>query len=249
MLNYERQNTWTYTQEQDRNNAFRLRRIMNQPNRYEVIDGTAMNFMLPYMAGIAGHGAQGPPVYLDPNLLKRINVTGTIQGEGAGVLKDGGKVFWPLALRGSITKNLDTLLPKAVEDAVAGNLELGQFNQIAGEVNTLKKEATAKWNKEEIDTSMYLEAKRFLESLENSLAILRRPDAAKYLGGGYAARGKTVDELVMNMSSQGLRFAPATPGTEEAYFGLFNSMVAFASGGTNDSSFRVRLNLQKEGKY
>jgi hypothetical protein len=106
-----------------------------------------------------------------------------------------------------------------------------------------------KWNNEEIDTGMYLEAKRFLSSLEESLPILRRPDAAKYLGGAVAAKGKTVDELVMNMTSQGLRFAPAQPGGETAYFAMYNSMVAFASGGTNDSGFRVRLNQQKTGKY
>jgi len=249
--NYERENTWTYTQEQERNNAFRLRRIMNQPNRFEVVDGSAMNFMLPHLTAIASHGAQGPPVYLDPNMLKQINVTGTIQGEGAGVLKDGGKVFWPLALRGPTTKKLDTLLPEAVQAAVGGTLELSQVNQINADVATLRKEAAAKWNKEEIDTTMYLEAKRFLTSLENSLPILRRPDAARFLGGSVAARGKTVDELAMNMSSQGLRFAPATPGSEDAYFGLFNSMVTALSGGTNDSGFRVRLNQggpsQKKG--
>ena len=241
LLNYERENTWTYTQEQERINSFKLRRIMNQPNRFEVIDGTAMNFMLPHLTGIASHGAQGPPVYLDPNILKRINVTGTIQGEGAGVLKDGGKVFWPLGLRGPTTKKLDTLLPEAVQAAVGGTIELSQVNQINTDVKSLRKEAAARWNKEEIDTAMYLEAKRFLSSLEDSLGVLRRPDAARLLGGAVAARGKTVDELVMNMTSQGLRFAHAAPGNEDAYFGLFNSMVMFASGGTNDSGFRVRL--------
>jgi hypothetical protein len=247
-LNYERENTWTYTQEQERKNAFRLRRIMNQPNRYEVVDGTAMNFMLPYLAGIASHGAQGPPVNLNQELLKQINVTGTTQGRGAGVLKDGGKVFWPLALRGSTTKSLDELLPKAVKDAISGNLELSQVAQINAAVAGLRKDAMAKWNKEEIDTSMYLEAKRFLSSLEESLPILRRPDASRYLAGGYAANGKSVDELVMNMTSQGLRFAPAHEGGETAYFAVFNAMVSFASGGTNDAGFRVRLNQQK-GKY
>ena len=166
------------------------------------------------------------------------------------MLKDGGKVFWPLALRGPTTKRLDQLLPDAVQAAVNGSLELGQVNQINADVASLRKEASAKWNKEEIDTGMYLEAKRFLTSLENSLPILRRPDAARILGGGFAAKGKTVDELVMNMTTQGLRFAPATPGSEDAYFGLFNSMVTFLSGGTNASGFRVRLNQpQKDGKY
>ena len=43
------------------------------------------------------------------------------------------------------------------------------------------------------------------------------------------------------MTQQGLKFAPALPGSEPAYFGLYSAMVAYAMGGESESGFRVRL--------
>ena len=56
------------------------------------------------------------------------------------------------------------------------------------------------------------------------------PGAARLLDGTYAATGGTVAELVLNMTSSGLRFAPATPGNEAPYFALHSALVAFAAG-------------------
>jgi hypothetical protein len=88
---------------------------------------------------------------------------------------------------------------------------------------------------------MYLEAKHYLASLRDGLAVLRQPDATKYLAGRYQARGATVAELVTNMSQQGLRFGPALPENQPAYFGLYSLLVAFAAGGESESGFRVML--------
>jgi hypothetical protein len=88
---------------------------------------------------------------------------------------------------------------------------------------------------------MYLDSKRFLQSVRSGLSVLTQPDAAKFLGGGFAARGNTVGELVSNMASQGLSFAPALPGREPAYFGLYSALVDFAAGGQNATGFRVTL--------
>ena len=42
--------------------------------------------------------------------------------------------------------------------------------------------------------------------------------------------GKTVAELIKNMTADGLRFAPATQGDDGAYRALHNALNAYDSG-------------------
>src|SRR5262249_46175897 len=73
----------------------------------------------------------------------------------------------------------------------------------------------------------YVEAKHYLKELDQALRILKRPDVAKYINNEYAARSKTVGELVQTMSSLGLRFAPAVSGNEAAYNSLYRGLVTY----------------------
>ena len=82
------------------------------------------------------------------------------------------------------------------------------------QVTQLKDDLKKQFYAEEIDCTAYLTGKRFLESLEGSVNRLQQPGASRFLSGQYAARGRTVQELVRNMARQGLRFAPASPGNE-----------------------------------
>jgi hypothetical protein len=240
-LNYEREHKWTYTQDQERIESLRIMRLLKNPREGEVLSGSAMNTLLPYLTQLAVKGIQGTPVYLNQDELKRINVTGAGTGLNLGLLGDVGHLKWPLALRGPQQKEMDKLLNKIVADTKTGDLTLAEYNKVVKGLDGLKEGASAMWRKEEIDSAMYLDSKRFLDSLRTGLAVLQQPDAAKILSGGFAATGATVGELVSNMSQQGLRFAPALPGSEPAYFGLFNAMVSFAAGGESQSGFRVRL--------
>jgi len=240
-LNYEREHTWTYTQDQERIEGLRIMRLLKNPRENEVLSGSAMNTLLPYLTQVAHDGTRGSPVYLNQDELKKVNVTGAGSVSNLGVLGNVGKMTWPLALRGPNQREFDKLLTQTVADAAAGNLDLSTYNKVARGIDQLQSQASELWHKEEIDSGMYLESKRFLESLRGGIAVLRQPDAAKYLAGGYAARGANVGELVTNMAKQGLRFAPALPGSEPAYFGLYSAMVAFAAGGESDTGFRVRL--------
>jgi len=239
--NYEREHTWTFTQNQERNETLRIQRLLQNPRESEVVSGSAMNTLLPYLAQLAQYGIQGAPVTLNPYELKQINVTGAGSGANIGVLGDPSKLQWPLALRGPEQKEVDKTIVKAVADTLAGTLDLAEYNKAVKGVDKLQKEATDKWNNEQLDSAMFLESKRFLDSLRKGLAVLVQPDAAKYLNGGYSAQGNTVPELVENMSKQGLRFAPALAGAEPAYFGLYNSFLAYAAGGEGVSGFRVRF--------
>ena len=46
-------------------------------------------------------------------------------------------------------------------------------------------------------------------------------------------------ELVYNMTSKGLSFAPATPGNEAPYFGLQSALSSFAAGAEQSNGFRA----------
>jgi hypothetical protein len=66
-----------------------------------------------------------------------------------------------------------------------------------------------------------------MRQLESSIKSLSDSDVANYASGKWAARGSSVNELVMNMTRDGLRFAPASQGTEPAYMAVHSAFVAF----------------------
>jgi hypothetical protein len=83
----------------------------------------------------------------------------------------------------------------------------------------------------------YSESKRYLNQLGEAVKALQDPNVRNYLNGKYAAKGKTVAELVENLTRvQGLEFAPATPGDEAAYRALYQAMHAYDTGLTQNNT-------------
>jgi hypothetical protein len=234
---YERENTPTFVEEQEKTLSMKIRRIMSQPLPAEVTRGDTLNLLLPMIKVYSDQGVPGPPQPLNPAMLKAINVTvggggpSATEGKsvgGAGVLRNGGKLAWPLQLKGPNQQKLDKLLPQALAQAAAGTLEQPLYTQVASTVLTMQDELRKQYHQEKIDGGSFLKGKHFLDDLAQSLKVLQDPNAVKFLDGSYAARGNTVPEVVANMTAQGLQFAPATPGGESAYFALHNAFVAYA---------------------
>src|SRR5262249_49616412 len=140
-------------------------------------------------------------------------------------------------------EKLDPMLQEAVSLAAQDMMTPTLYKQIDKGVKDITEDLRKQFHKEAIDGGDFLEGKRYLESLQNSIALLKSPNAPKIFGGAFVARGVTVDELAINMSSQGLKFAAAQPGNEAAYFSVYNSFkqYALASHGGNDASFRLRV--------
>jgi len=92
-----------------------------------------------------------------------------------------------------------------------------------------------------VDGRSFMAAKDFLDSLETSLQVLNEPDSVQYLNGTYALKGSTVPELVDNMTAQGMKFAPATPGRESAYMALHSSFVSYARNAQSSTGFQADL--------
>ena len=57
----------------------------------EITSGRALNLMLPYLNGLAAQGIMGPPVPLNQELVRQINVSGGT-GQGVGMLRPGGRL-------------------------------------------------------------------------------------------------------------------------------------------------------------
>jgi hypothetical protein len=232
---YRKANTRTFTQEQEKIAMMIVRRVMNRPLPAEVTTGKSQNILLPYLDRLRRQGLYGPAIALDGDMLKSINVTTDSDGASIGILKNGGDFDWPVALRGPTEQQLMPLFPKLITGALAGHVDLDLYATVNKGASRLLEELKQKFYKEEINGKAYLEGRHFLESLESSMKALRSPNAAKLLDGTYAATGRTVAELVHNMVTKGLRFAPATPGNEASYFALQGALVSFVVGAESNT--------------
>jgi hypothetical protein len=80
----------------------------------------------------------------------------------------------------------------------------------------------------EVPTTQYLEAKRFLIDFDDSRQALARGEAITQVQfQKWASGGKNLQQLVEYMVSNGLKFTPATQGDEGAYRAAYSGMVAF----------------------
>jgi hypothetical protein len=237
---YEDANRPTFTQQQAKIDNMQLQRIMTKASDTEITSGKAQNTIMPFIRNMSSQGVQGPPVKLDPVLMKEINVTGG-KSESIGPLRNGGHLEWPFVLSSKEQEKLANEIPTLVSQASSGRIDPKLFKQVQNGLATVKNNARDQWNKGEMDSVSYMQAKRFLEPLESAIQGLTSPGAAKYLDGTFSAKGDTVPELVNHMTSQGLRFAPSIAGDENAYYALYNSMVMYANAAANGSGFQVRL--------
>jgi hypothetical protein len=249
---YEKANTPTYNEDQERILREKTRRILNGATPSEITRGDSLNMLTPYIKALMDQGAFGPPIPLTPALLKAINVkVGTTAGTAsAGLLKDGGKVTWPLPLRGADSKKLDKMLTQAVSKAVAGTLEQSEYVALASQIDRMQDNLRKQYREEKIGGSSFLTGDHFLDALTSSLKILLDPNVARFFDGTYAARGNTIPELVDYMTANGLTFGPATSGVEQPYFALHNAFVSYTrsaqSGGGFQSQNAPPPQLQKQ---
>jgi hypothetical protein len=243
---YEKANTPSYIDDKERVMGLVIRRMMSQPQPAEIVRGDTLNTLMPYIKALSDQGTLGPPQSLNPSVLASINVATPSSGGGGtsvGVLKNGGKLAWPLMLKGPLQKKMDALLPDAVQQASAGTLEPTTYNKLVSLAQSMQDDVRTRYGKDEIDSGTFLRSKRYLSELESSLKVLQDADAAKYLSGAFTARGGNVPELVDNMTADGLKFAPATPGSESAYFSLHNSFVSYIRAAQNAGGFQSSLAL------
>jgi hypothetical protein len=218
-----------------REQAVALDRARHDPPLTEILSARALNDLFRHLSKMQGRGERGPNIPLDQDLLKGINVTGQDSRANAGLLKDGGKLQWPSPLQGREftdgREDMEGLIADAVNLVKFGNgVDPGMLKDMWAELGRLN---AALFNHiSEMSPSQYIEAKRYLNLLEDAVRALQDPKAGNYFNQNWLAKGKNVAELVQYMSDKGLQFAPAVPGDADAYRALYHALQAFDAGMT-----------------
>lgn len=238
---YERENRPTYSDDRERDQRLQLRAALKNPPTNEITSGRAMNQLLQYCQSLSQNGHQGPPVPIDPSMLKDISFTVGTAGNPS-LLTSGLFTSPPIALRGPIADDLHKNINEAIERARSDTLTVDLIMQINTDVAKMEKKLSDDIRASKIDTTMWLNGTRYMTELKDSLRVLQQPNAAQVLGGAYQVTADSVGELVYAMTRKGLKFAPALQGREGAYLSLHDSMTSFAMAASpNDSAFRIRL--------
>jgi hypothetical protein len=215
----------------DRELATELNRARRDPPATEVFSGRALNELLRGIRN-ASQLNRGPNVPLDEDTLKHINLAVAASRGNVGMLKNDGKLNWPLPLQDSqfdeLRKKLSSKLMVAVAELKNKDLQASTVR----DVNAYYRALLDKLNNsaDELSPSQYIEAKRFLNNLGDAVRALSDPRVANYFDNTWTAKGKNVAELVQHLTREGLQFAPAAPGDEAAYTALFHAMRAFDAG-------------------
>jgi hypothetical protein len=220
--------------EQLRQEAIRRawQRAVFHPPLQDIWSADALNRILDHASRIQGLGGMGRNTPLDQIVLKQINVSTGMAGN-IGLLRNKGQLSWPMALEKNTfdkeRERISDLAKRAVEQAQADSkVDRGTLEQLQDDAKALERKLSVRIC--DLDPNDYMDAKRYLKDFHQALTILKRKDASDFLNGNYRAKGRTVAELIKNMSSLGLRFAAAAPGDEAAYNALYQALAAYDLG-------------------
>jgi hypothetical protein len=210
-----------------------LDRARVSPPLTEIWSGDSLNSLLRHLISQQGQGVKGPTMPLDEDMLKSITLTAGDTRGNVGLLKENGALQWPQPLQGEAFKDAREDLSRQMKHAVS----TVQVNRAPDESTVNDLQADLKKLSDTLEASVsslspdqYIEARRYLRMLNNSVTALKDRNVSNLLNGNWDAKGKSVAELVKFMADKGLRFASATPGNESAYLALYHKLAAFDAG-------------------
>jgi hypothetical protein len=235
---WERDNLPTIQDDRERNRRLEERRALDPPVT-EIWSGKSLNDLLGALKHRKSAGGEFASIALDREVLRQINVTSGKSGGNIGLIKGGKIAFWPILLqrpdftldREKIEALLTQVVKQAEQGTPIGNLVWEMIQATSTLQSRLERQAGDLGDKanQHWTPGMYIDAKRFLGQLQDALLVLQEPDAGQYLAGKVSLESTTVADLVREMKTKGLAFAPATPGAHRAYNILHTALVDFAS--------------------
>ncbi len=234
---YIRERLPTAEDDRQRDVAIQVRRALNDPPMSDISSGRALNVLLDDLGKRLGKDCapQGAPISLrGDDVVAHLNFTDQENKGNPGMLKyvstEEGGLPWPLVLTGPQYRAdrdlLDRLVRTTYKEAETGRADAGNIESMSAVVQKLQQSLTD--NIRDLTPNQYGEARRFLSDFDGALTFLRQPNARVYFGSK-APKATNIGDLVQDMLSRGLRFAPATTGDEPVYFAVHRALVMYAS--------------------
>jgi hypothetical protein len=225
---YIRANTPTFADEQQRLARATLKRVQIASQPAEIASGKSQNILLDDIRMFGLKRANVDPFPFNEEGLSHINVTG--KRYSLGMLRDGPKLQWPTALldlvspevRGAIERQTETVLANALQ----GNVDKVMLDDLNSRMTDIRNQLRKVIG--DIPSSRYLDADRFLTEFQEARLGIGEGQAqtqARFLQ--YIKGGRTMQEIVDYMITNGLRFAPASFSDEAAYRALHTALIAF----------------------
>jgi hypothetical protein len=228
---YEQANTPSNEDLREKERVTALRRSLNNPPQNEIWSGLALNNILESVQRDTIPVSLRPIIPLSPETLNHINSTSGTTAGSIGLIRDGGKLSWPLSLKsadfGTDRSKMDELASKAIEEASRGAVQAETLQGMTGALDNLREALREKVNDMSLTDNMA--GRRYLNELENTISALQDPNVSKHVSRSWA-KANSVSELVDQFTRQGIKFAAASPGDEPSYSSLYQSFVAYTSG-------------------
>jgi hypothetical protein len=251
-MNYERENTKTRAEEMERITSATVRRMLTEAPTQEILLGTTLNEFSKFIRRLTDQSVFGPMVALEPSQVSQLEVAppgGTIINSGLGMVANWDNAPWPLSLYNA-KKDIDPLVRAVIYKARARDLDPKTYDQCKRKIQSYQDNLYKMLTPGKVDSGGYFEASTFLTSLDNSLSLLRQPDAYKYFAGDYVAKGGNVLDLVLYVTGNGLKFIPARPEHGSAYISTHYAMVSYIRGAEGTQSFMTKIGNPKDfGKF
>lgn len=204
-----------------------LDRARQDPPDTEVVAGKSLNVLLKSIQNTRTTGPL-PNVPLDDGVLKKVNLTGGGSGGNLGMIKDGVNLAWPEGLQDTSTEQARNKLKRNLQQAVSLVKDKEEIpRSLTRDISSDFKAINDKLNEsaEEMPPSQFIEARRYMNQISSSIRALSDPNVGKSVGGGaWTPKGKSVADLVKQMTDDGLTFAAAGPGEDAAYRALYQAM-------------------------
>jgi len=233
LAKYMKDNTPTWNQTQENIAKSVLRRVQTASNPAEIAEGRSHNLLLDDVDKNYNK-ATIQEIPLDADVLKQMNIKPAgANNNSLGMLRDNGKLPWPAALTKMLPADVRHDL-EAKAQVLASNVANGKapdLNATAdfqGQIAKAREQLLKRAN--DFDTTPYMDAKRFLNDLDNARMAIERGNASaqvQYLAMVKKGEIKNVNELVTAMVKNGWRFGPALLSDEAAYRAVHSALVAY----------------------
>jgi hypothetical protein len=220
----------TFTEEKAEIDRSILARARTTSDESAICSGQALNVLLDDLRKAKGVGTLSS-VALGDDTLTHINVTVKKLGN-LGLLRNDVAFTWPDALTDETIvskqerETIELKARSAVQQATKGNLPKSVLTGLRTFSDSTRGKLLKKINS--IPGGDYLEAKRFLNNFDAACLAMEKGEAVPYFRfQNWIDTGKTIQDIAGYMIREGLSFAPAVCGDEQAYRALHGALAAY----------------------